>query len=389
MGSGFLVDAKGYVVTNHHVVGNASEITVTLHDGSSLPATLVGSDPKTDLAVVKVETETDRELPYARFGDSETIRAGDWVLAIGNPFGLGSSATAGIVSARGRDLQSGPFDDFIQIDAPINQGNSGGPLFDRTGRVVGVNTAIYSPNGGNVGIGFAIPASLAGPIIEELKTKGHVERGWLGVEIQAIDDDLADALGLEKAEGALVANVVHESPADDAGLVAGDVIVGVNGESTPRLKDVTRAIAEVEPNDAARIDLVRDGKKISVDVEIGRSPDSPEAVRARADANGKVDDDSGPRLGLALADLTADIKRQLGIDGEVEGAVVARVERDSPAARQGLRRGDVIIAVGRNGVTDAESAIRAIDELEKEGRPSVLLRVQRGSTASFVAVPFA
>jgi serine protease Do len=380
MGSGFIVAPEGYVVTNQHVVDHASQITVTLHDGKKLPAKLVGIDEKTDLALLKVESKEN--LPYARFGDSERTRVGDWVVAIGNPFGLGGSATAGIVSARGRDIQSGPYDDFFQIDAPINQGNSGGPLFDLSGRVIGINTAIYSPNGGNVGIGFAIPSKLAENVIDQLRTKGQVERGFLGVTIQPVDEDIAKSLGLESAEGALVASVVEGGPADKAGLEAGDVIVAFDGAAITEVKELTRRIAAMEPNATAEIQVLRNGERKSLDVRIGRTPTEPAPVRADAGA-------PAGGLGLTLSELTPRMRERFGIPEDVQGALVVGVDQNGSAAEKGLQPGDVIVSVGQTSVGSLAEAKREIEREKAADRGSVLLRVVRGGDATFVAVPFA
>jgi serine protease Do len=380
MGSGFLVASEGYVVTNQHVVNDASEIIVTLHDGKKLPAELVGIDEKTDLALLKVESKD--ALPYARFGDSETTRVGDWVVAIGNPFGLGGSATAGIVSARGRDIQAGPFDDFFQVDAPINQGNSGGPLFNLEGQVIGINTAIYSPNGGNVGIGFAIPSNLAGGVIDQLRTAGRVERGFLGVSIQPVDQEIAQSLGLETETGALVASVVSGGPAEKAGIEAGDVIVALDGDDIAQVKELTRKIAAMSPDSKAELEVLRNGERKKLDVRIGRTPSEPESVRAEASA-------PAGGLGLTLGELTLEARERFGIPQEVQGAVVVRVDPASGAAEKGLQPGDVIVSVGRTKVASLEQAMREIERQKSAERGSVLLRVVRGGDASFVAVPFA
>jgi serine protease Do len=380
MGSGFIVAPEGYVVTNQHVVNNASEITVTFHDGKKLPAELVGIDEKTDLALLKVESK--EALPFARFGDSETTRVGDWVVAIGNPFGLGGSATAGIVSARGRDIQAGPFDDFFQIDAPINQGNSGGPLFNLSGQVIAINTAIYSPNGGNVGIGFAIPSNLAGGVIDQLRTAGRVERGFLGVTIQPVDAEIAQSLGLESETGALVASVVPGSPAEKAGIEAGDVIVAVDGDDIAQVKELTRKIAAMSPDAKAEFEVLRNGERKKLDVRIGKTPSEPEAVRADAGS-------PAGRLGLTLGELTPSTRERFGIPEEVQGAVVVGVDPASGAAEKGLQPGDVIVSVGQKKVASLEEAKREIERQKSKERGSVLLRVVRGGDATFVAVPFA
>jgi serine protease Do len=380
MGSGFIVAPEGYVVTNQHVVKNASEITVTLHDGKKLAAELVGIDEKTDLALLKMDSK--ESLPYARFGDSEATRVGDWVVAIGNPFGLGGSATAGIVSARGRDIQSGPFDDFFQIDAPINQGNSGGPLFNLSGEVIGINTAIYSPNGGNVGIGFAIPSNLAEGVIHQLRASGRVERGFVGVTIQPVDEEIAESLGLESATGALVASVVPGGPAARAGIEAGDVIVAVDGEDIAQVKELTRRIAAMAPDASAEIVVLRNGERKELDVRIGRTPSEPEAVLSDAGS-------PAGGLGLTLGELTPQARERFGIAEEVQGAVVVGVDPASGAAEKGLKPGDVIVSVGQKKVASLEEAKLEIERQKSAERSSVLLRVVRGADASFVAVPFA
>jgi len=379
MGSGFIVAPEGYVVTNRHVISHATEIAVLLNDGSRLEAELVGSDPKTDLAVLKVDP--DEPLPYARFGDSDETRVGDWVIAIGNPFGLGGSATTGIVSARGRDIRSGPYDDFLQIDAPINRGNSGGPLFDLNGRVIGINTAIFSPNGGNVGIGFAIPSNLAGDVIDQLRTSGHVERGWLGVTIQQVDEDLAAGLGFDGDAGALVASVVSKSPAEKAGLRPGDVIVGIEGENVSRVKELTRKVASVKPDNEVELEVWRDGERKSVAVVVGQSPEDVSEPRAEAES-------PGGKLGVALAELTPEWRQKFRIDDDVEGALIVGVEPASGAASKGLRAGDVIVMVGRTPVANVEDALRLIEDAKTGNRGSVVLRVLRGGASQFVAIPF-
>jgi serine protease Do len=380
MGSGFIVDPEGYVVTNQHVVGNASEITVTLHDGTKLPAKLVGIDPKTDLAVVKVEAK--ESLPYARFGNSDGTRVGDWVVAIGNPFGLGGSATAGIVSARGRDIQSGPYDDFFQIDAPINQGNSGGPLFNLKGEVIGINTAIFSPNGGNVGIGFAIPANLADSVIDQLRTHGKVERGYLGVTIQPVDEDIAKSLGLESESGALVASVAKGGPAEHAGIEPGDVILKIDGDDIAQMKELTRKVAALAPGTDAKVEVLRNGQRRTLSVRVGESPAEPENVRAEsgAPANG---------LGLRLAELTPELRGRFGVPEDVSGALVVGVDAGSSAAEKGLQPGDVIVSVGQRPVASLADAKQEIEREKSGERGSVLLRVLRDGNATFVAVPYA
>lgn len=383
MGSGFIIDESGYVVTNQHVVRNASEIEVTLHDGRKLPAVLVGIDEKTDLAVLKMESKEAH--PYARFGDSDKTRVGDWVVAIGNPFGLGGSASAGIVSARGRDIQAGPFDDFFQIDAPINQGNSGGPLFNLKGEVIGINTAIFSPNGGNVGIGFAIPSNLAEEVIDQLRTTGRVERGFLGVTIQPVDEEIAESLGLPSEAGALVASVVKGGPADKAGVAPGDVILAIDGDDVAQVRELTRKIAKLAPNAKVELLVLRNGARKTLEVRIGRTPSEPDAVRAAAPPDASASEGA---LGLRLAELTPSARERFGVSEDIQGALVVGVDPASGAAEKGLQPGDVIVSVGQKAVASLEDAKREI-ERQKLERPSVLLRVVRGGDPIFVAVPFA
>ncbi len=376
-GSGFIVDAEGLVVTNYHVVKDAEEITVTTDDGSRHPATLRGYDEKTDLALLDIEGEG---LPFVAFGDSDGVRVGDWIVAIGNPFGLGGSATSGIVSARGRDIRSGPFDDFLQIDAPINTGNSGGPLFDLDGAVIGVNTAIFTPNGGNVGIGFAIPASTVEPIIRELRENGRIERGWLGVNVQGIDEEIASGLGLETARGALVAGVVDESPAAAAGLVPGDVIVGFNGEPVDDVRELVRLVGASDPDDAADIEVWRSGETEVLRTRLGEAEEAtPGPI-----VSSRLDEASG--LGLRVADIDAATRRGQRLDEGVTGVVVTGVASGGIAAQRGVRPGDIIVGVGQESIDGAEAFRRAVEDAFEEG-DVVVLQVLRGGARQFVPLP--
>jgi serine protease Do len=380
LGSGFIIDAGGTIVTNNHVVEGATAITVTLDDGRELAAELVGRDPKTDLAVIRVDAGAP--LPFVPWGPSDDLRLGDPVVAIGNPFGVGTTVTSGIVSAFGRDLRSGPYDDFIQIDAAINRGNSGGPLFDVFGRVVGVNSAIYSPSGGSVGVGFAIPSSLAEGVVARLAEDGTVERGYLGVQLQPVTGDIASALGLPDRAGAIVADVVPDSPAAAAGLRQGDVILSLDGTAVGEPKDLSRMVADTAAGTDATLSVWRDGKAAEVAIEVGLLPQdevaaAPQAAPQSAEAG----------LGLALSDLTPQIRRGLGLPEDVAGAVIAAVAEDSPAADEGLRPGDVILSVNTVAVTDADTTIAAIMAAAEGGRDSVLLLVGRGSDTMFVALP--
>jgi serine protease Do len=383
LGSGFIIDPEGYVVTNNHVVEGADQITVILNDGTRLTAELKGRDTKTDLALLKVESQ--KPLSYVQFGDSDAARVGDWVIAIGNPFGLGGTATTGIISARGRDIQSGPFDDYIQIDAPINRGNSGGPLFDTSGRVIGINTAIFSPNGGNVGIGFAIPSKMAKSVLDQLRATGRVERGWLGVQIQSVTEDIAKGLGLKVTKGALVAAVQPDSPAAKAGVRPGDVIVEYNGEEVTRLKDLPRLVADTKADEKVRIKVWRDGKERTLKAVIAAMP-SDELVAANDGADSAR---SGGKLGLSLAALTPEMRQRYRLSENTEGVLIVGVRPDSPAAKKGLRPGDIIVMVGQKQVSDPKEVVREVEKATADERDAVLFLVQRDNDKQFVAVGLA
>ncbi len=379
LGSGFIIDPDGYVVTNNHVIDRAEEITITVNGGDHYPAKIIGRDPKTDLAVLKIDA--DRPLPYVEFGDSDTAQVGDWVIAVGNPFGLGGSVSAGIISARGRDIQSGPFDDYLQIDAPINRGNSGGPLFDRDGKVIGINTAIFSPSGGNVGIGFAIPSTMAKTIVEQLKESGQVQRGFLGVQIQEVTEEIAQSLDLDEAKGALIASVEPNGPAEEAGLKTGDLILEFNGQKVERLKDLPRLVAAAKAGEKAEVRVLRDGKERSVKVQVGRMPgDDMTAMKSPESKNSDQ-----AKLGVTLAPLTAEYRQRLRLPDDAEGVVIVDVERGSPAAREGLRAGDVIKRVGNKKVATPEEVIEALKGQAK--RKAVLLLISRQGNDRFIAVP--
>lgn len=385
LGSGFIISADGHIVTNNHVIDHATKITVTLDDGTELPATLIGTDPKNDIAVLKVDAKSN--LPTVTWGNSDALRLGDPVLAIGDPFGIGTTVTAGIVSARGRDLHSGPYDDFIQVDAAINHGNSGGPLVDASGKVVGINTAIYSPNGGNVGVGFAIPSAQAEKVVEALIANGSIEHGFIGVQIQPMDEQIAGAIGLKEAKGALVSGVKDGSPASDAGIKAGDVITAVNGTPVEDPRAVSRAIADMAPGDKAKIDLWHEGKAQTVDVTIGKLPGDEAA--AKPASNGAEPANPVAELGLTVDDLTADTVQALGLPEGTQGAVITSVDPNGPAADQGLRAGDVVESVNQIAVTSAADLTGAVSAAQKAGHDAALLLVNRQGERQFVAVPFA
>jgi serine protease Do len=381
-GSGFIIDPAGYVVTNNHVAGNAVDITVTLPSGEKFPAKLIGKDEKTDLALLKIDA--NHPLPYIAWGDSDKVRVGDWVVAIGNPFGLGGSVTAGILSARGRDINSGPFDDFLQIDAPINRGNSGGPSFDMNGNVIGINTAIYSPSGGSVGIGFAIPSKLAKPVIDELRQKGRIDRGWLGVQIQEVTPEIAQSLGMPKEKGALVARIEPNSPAAKAGLKTGDVVVGVNGTSVDRLKDLPRLVAEQPAGQKVDLAILRGGRSVAVPVVVAKAPS--DQVAAAGDHRRNGDAGQSDSLGLALAPITPETKQRFGLADDAEGVVITAIKRDSDAAQQGLRPGDVITQVNDHRVGSPADVATEVKAAEQAGRDRLLVLVGRQQQERFVAL---
>ncbi|WP_374375459.1 DegQ family serine endoprotease [Dongia sp.] len=383
LGSGFIIDPAGYIVTNNHVIEGASEITVTLNDDTELPAKLIGTDPKTDLALLKVESS--RKLPAVPWGDSDKARVGDWVMAVGNPFGLGGTVTAGIVSARGRDIQEGPFDDFIQIDAAINRGNSGGPTFDLNGNVVGINTAIYSPSGGSVGIGFAIPSNLARDVVAQLKENGSVERGWLGVEIQQVTPDLAAGLGLDEPRGALVANVDPASPAGKAGIEAGDVILGFDGTGVKELRDLPRLVAAAKPGDTAEVMVLRDGKERTLNAEIGQMKTEETVASNDTPATPDAIEESDV-LGATLAPLNDMARSKFGLAKDVEGVVVADLAEDSPLLDQGIQPGDVIVKVGDTLVTNPAEIENAALKVKDSDKPVLLMLINRDGRDRFVAV---
>jgi serine protease Do len=373
-GSGFLISADGYVVTNNHVVDHATEVEVTTSDGKTIDAKVIGTDPKTDLALLKIKGEGS--FPFVGFA-SQPPRVGDWVIAVGNPFGLGGTVTAGIVSARGRDIGSGPYDDFLQIDAPVNHGNSGGPTFNTEGEVVGVNTAIFSPSGGSVGIGFAIASDVVKTVVEQLKDTGVVERGWLGVEIQPVTPDLADSLGVKNASGALVAKETANSPAEAAGVKVGDVITAVNGDNVADPKELARRIAALGPKKVAELAVWRNGGQQTINVTLGAMP-TEKQQQASLEAPAHADD------GGQLAKLGMKLTRAK--EGE-EGVRVTDVDPNSSAAEHGIQSGDVILDAAGKTVTRPEEILAAFATAKADGRKAVLLRVKTEQSVRFVALP--
>ncbi len=379
-GSGFLISADGYVVTSDHVVANADAIEVILDDGTRHAAELKGRDPKTDLALLKIDA--GKALPYVELGDSDQARVGEWVVAVGNPFGLGGSVTAGIISARGRDIQSGPYDDYLQVDAPINRGNSGGPLFDTQGRVIGVNTAIYSPTGGNVGIGFAVPSSMAKDIIGQLKTAGRIERGWLGVQIQPVTREVAEGFDLPDTHGALVAGVMPDSPAARAGIQPGDVIHQMNGERLERFKDLPRLVGKAQAGSNARLEIWRNGEALTLTLQLEAMPGDEQKLAS----NGDTAPAESARLGIQLAQLTPQLRQRYGIPEQSSGVLVAEVEPGSPAARAGIRSGQVLEMVDRTAVDSPEQVVAKVREAAAQKRSAVMLLVAHEGERRFVAV---
>ena len=381
-GSGFFISPDGFAVTNNHVVDGADKVEVTMDDGKTYTAKVIGTDPRTDLALIKVAGRTD--FPFAKLSDSKP-RIGDWVLAVGNPFGLGGTVTAGIVSASGRDIGNGPYDDFIQIDAPVNKGNSGGPAFDTDGEVMGVNTAIYSPSGGSVGIAFSIPASTVKSVIAQLKDKGSVSRGWIGVQIQPVTSDIADSLGMKKAEGALVAEPQANGPAAKAGIQSGDVITAVNGEPVKDARELARTIGGLAPGNAVKLNVLQKGQDKVVNLTLGQLPNTIEA-KANTDQDDKGNATKGtgvPKLGLTLAPANS-----VAGAGK-EGVVVTEVDPKSAAAERGFKEGDVILEVAGKSVANVGEVREAIDAARTDNKNSVLMRVKSGGSSRFVAVPLA
>ncbi|MCB9990553.1 MAG: DegQ family serine endoprotease [Rhodospirillales bacterium] len=393
LGSGFIIDAQnGYVVTNNHVVKDADEVRVTFHDDATVEAEVVGRDEKTDLAVLKIDTK--HKMTAATFGDSDKMRVGDWIVAIGNPFGLGGTVTAGIVSAQQRDINAGPYDDFIQTDASINRGNSGGPMFDLDGKVIGINTAIFSPSGGSVGIGFAIPSNLAKPVIDQLIEFGRTRRGWLGVRIQSVTEEIADSLGLDKERGALVASITPEGPAEKAGLEAGDIILEFAGRKVDEMRDLPRMVAETPIGKEVELSYWRDGKAHQSKVTVGELEKAED--EGLVEATTEEDDDGNKAGGITIetVGMTVDKinkadREEFNIADDVDGLVITAIEPMSEAAEKGLIAGDVIVEINQQAVTAPKDASEIIGKAKKAGRNSVLLLVHRDNDVRFVALRLA
>ncbi len=381
LGSGFIIDDDGHVVTNHHVIENAGKIKVRLHDGTVFDATVKGSDEKTDVAVLKIEPG-DSELQAVEFGDSDTVRVGDWVLAIGNPFNLSGTVTAGIVSARGRDIHQGSYDDFIQTDASINTGNSGGPLFNLDGKVVGINTAIFTRSGGSVGIGFAVPSRLAMTVIDDLREDGVVKRGWLGVHIQTVTPIIAESVGLKEAAGALVANVRKDSPAEGGGLKVGDVILEFDGKPVETMRSFPLMVARTPAGTVVDVVVWRDGEKQTLQVRIGEFTDVVQTAQSDGPVTVRLDE-----IGLTVVDLDARVQRKWQIDADASGVLVLEVHPDGPAADQGVRPGDVIELAGGEKVTGARELEGVVaDAAGDPEKSAVLLAIRRNDSLIFIAI---
>ncbi|MEA3535528.1 Do family serine endopeptidase [Rhizobium sp. CC-YZS058] len=377
-GSGFFISEDGYLVTNNHVVSDGAAFTVVMNDGTELDAKLIGKDSRTDLAVLKVDAK--RKFTYVSFADDSKVRVGDWVVAVGNPFGLGGTVTAGIVSARGRDIGSGPYDDYLQVDAAVNRGNSGGPTFNLAGEVVGINTAIFSPSGGNVGIAFAIPASVAKDVVADLMKDGSVSRGWLGVQIQPVSKDIADSLGLAEASGALVVEPQAGSPGEKAGIKKGDVVTAVDGDPIKGPRELARKIGAMKPGSTVDVSLWRDGKSISVDLKIGQLPDDPQQASAEPSDQQSEEQPSSEK---ALANLGISVSPSE--DGK--GVTISTVDPDSDASDRGVKEGEKIVSVNNQEVKSADDILRVINAAKKDGRSKALFQIQAENASRFVALP--
>jgi serine protease Do len=388
LGSGFVIDGKqGLIVTNNHVIEGAEEIEVNFHDGSKLKVDkIIGRDTKADLALLKVTPK--KPLVDVKFGSSDKIEVGDWVMAIGNPFGLGGSVSMGIISAKSRDINSGPYDDYLQTDAAINKGNSGGPLFNMDGEVIGVNTAIISPTGGSIGIGFAVPSDTVSNVVDQLKQYGEVRRGWLGVKIQSVTDDIAETLGLPESRGALIAAVTPDSPASKAGLEAGDVILKFDDKDVTTMRGLPRIVAQAPIGKAVGVELLRKGQHKTVEVTVGRLEATDDNDNDLKDSGEEDVPPGAAIIGLKLSVLTDTLRQKYGLDGKIKGVVVEAVDPDSPASKKGIKAGDVIVEAAQAAVSDPDDVAASIDKVKKAGRKAVLLRVEDGKgDLRFVAVP--
>ncbi len=386
LGSGFIIDAQnGYIITNNHVVRDAEDIRVTFVDDVTVDAKLIGTDEKTDIAVLQVDA-TAIKLTAVTFGDSNVLRVGDWTLAIGNPFGLGGTVTAGIVSARARDINTGPYDDYLQTDASINRGNSGGPLFNMNGEVIGINTAIFSPTGGSVGIGFAIPSALAGPVIHQIIKYGKTRRGWLGVRIQTVTDEIAESLGLEDARGALVASINEHGPSKAAGLQAGDIILEIDSQGIKEMKMLPRIVAEHEIGSKASVKYWRDGKEHMTEVVIGELEKAEEEGLLKTTPKSQGTGVDVDAVGFTLKPLDNPLRDEYGIPNSINGVLISKVDPMAEAGKKGLQEGNVIVEINQQTVSEPQEVVDVIDKAQKNGRKSVLLLVNDAGNVRFVAL---
>ena len=386
LGSGFVISADGYIITNAHVISGADQITIRFNDDRELEAKVIGEDKKTDLALLKVEPK--KPLIYVPFGDSDKARVGDWVIAIGNPFGLGGTVTSGIISARQRSINAGPYDDFIQTDAAINRGNSGGPLFNLKGEVIGINSAIFSPTGGNVGIGFSIPSALAEPIIDQLKKDGKARRGWLGVKIQDVTKEVADSVGLKQKSGALVVDIDDTGPAKKAGIQPGDVITHFGGKEIKEMRFLPRIVAESKIGKNTTVTVWRKGQAKKLTIRVAELEDDQDEVAKDSDTSAPLANGKAKQIaGLSLVELTEQLREELGLASNIKGIVIVKIDPDSDAARRGMRRGDVVMEVNNTIVNNVPHFKRLLEDAKKAGRKFALLRIVRAQQSAFVTLP--
>ena len=387
-GSGFIIDKSGIIVTNNHVIADADQVYVIMHDGSRVPAQILGKDERADLAVLKINLGHD--VPFVEWGDSDKARIGDWIIAIGNPYGLGSTITAGIISARARNINAGPYDDFIQTDASINRGNSGGPLMNTRGEVIGINTAIFSPTGASIGIGFSIPANLAKPIVNQIVEFGRPRRGWLGIRVQTVSDDMARSMGFTASRGALISGITTDGPAAKGGILPGDVVLQFDGRDIADMNMLPKVVAETAVDKTAKVQIWRKGALQSLDVKVGELADPQLAALTPAAPNGANVGPTTGALGMSLAQLTPELRKQFGVDADADGVLVAAVAASTDAAARRIQPGDVILEVAQKEVHSPEDVLKALDDSRKQNKTSVLILVKpKDGDIRFVALSLA